>query len=342
MIMRILGIETSCDETGIAIYDSDLGILSNELYSQIDLHSKYGGVVPELASRDHLSKIIPLIEDALTKSQLKKTDIDAIAYTAGPGLVGALMVGATVASGLAFSWGIPAIPIHHMEGHLLAPMLEDNKPSYPFVCLLVSGGHTMLVEVLDFGTYNILGESVDDAAGEAFDKTAKIMGLGYPGGPQISKLAELSLIEDDSYPRPMTNKSGLDFSFSGLKTHTANIVNKSSKDQLALANIANAFQRAVVDTLMIKSKRALKLTGHSRLVIAGGVSANKYLRTAAQKMMSEINGEVFYPRHEYCTDNGAMIAYVGFERFKRKIYNENDLSVRVYPRYPLDKLSQFS
>ena len=335
--MRILGIETSCDETGIAVYDDEQGLLSHELYSQVKLHADYGGVVPELASRDHVRKIIPLIEKALSDANTTPKDIDGVAFTQGPGLIGALLVGSSVGRSLAYAWNVPAVGVHHMEGHLLAPMLEENAPSFPFVALLVSGGHSMLVNVKGIGQYEVLGESVDDAAGEAFDKTAKLLGLDYPGGPLLAKLAEKGEPGHYKFPRPMTDKPGLDFSFSGLKTFAANTIRASDGSDQAKANIAFAFQEAVVDTLMIKCKRALKQTGMKRLVIAGGVSANQMLRQKMTVLMNELHGEVFYPSLAYCTDNGAMIAYAGMQRLKANEVLE--LSSQAKPRWPLDTLN---
>lgn len=334
--MRILGIETSCDETGVAIYDDNAGLLANQLYSQIKLHADYGGVVPELASRDHVKKTVPLIQAALKEAGLTPSDIDGVAYTAGPGLVGALLVGATVGRSLAMAWGVPAVAVHHMEGHLLAPMLEDNPPPFPFVALLVSGGHTQLIRVDGVGRYQLLGESIDDAAGEAFDKTAKLMGLDYPGGPLLAKLAEQGTPGRFVFPRPMTDRPGLDFSFSGLKTFAANTIHKERNDPQTRADIAHAFQQAVVDTLAIKCRRALKETGFKRLVIAGGVSANQELRRQLAEMMQSIGGEVYYPRTAFCTDNGAMIAYAGMLRLKNKEFQ--DLSVSARPRWPMNEL----
>lgn len=334
--MRILGIETSCDETGIAIFDDEKGLLAHELYSQVKLHADYGGVVPELASRDHVKKTIPLVKAALKSAGLTPADLDGVAYTAGPGLVGALLVGATIGRSLAYAWDLPAVAVHHMEGHLLAPMLEENAPEFPFVALLVSGGHTMMVEVKGIGEYQILGESIDDAAGEAFDKTAKLMGLDYPGGPLLSKMAENGTPGRFTFPRPMTDRPGLDFSFSGLKTFAANTIRSNGDDEQTRADIAFAFQEAVVDTLAIKCKRALKQTGLKRLVIAGGVSANKDLRQELEKLMKGMKGEVFYPRTEFCTDNGAMIAYAGMQRLKNK--ELMDLGVKAFPRWPIDQL----
>ncbi|WP_386695697.1 tRNA (adenosine(37)-N6)-threonylcarbamoyltransferase complex transferase subunit TsaD [Lonepinella sp. MS14435] len=342
--MKILGIETSCDETGVAIYDEQQGLIANQLYSQIDLHADYGGVVPELASRDHIRKTLPLIQQALQQANLTAQDIDGIAYTAGPGLVGALLVGATIARSLAYAWNIPAIGVHHMEGHLLAPMLElpENRPQFPFVALLVSGGHTQLVQVEGVGCYQLLGESIDDAAGEAFDKTAKLLGLDYPGGAALSRLAEKGTTGRFVFPKPMTDRPGLDFSFSGLKTAAANTINQLIKQQGELseqdkADIAHAFQTSVVDTLAIKCKRALKQTGYNRLVIAGGVSANRQLRQGLQQLMQQLKGQVFYPAPQFCTDNGAMIAYVGFLRLKNG--EQSDLAIEVKPRWAMTELA---
>ncbi len=334
--MRVLGIETSCDETGIAVYDDKAGLLANQLYSQVKSHADYGGVVPELASRDHVRKTVPLIQAALKEANLSAKDIDAVAYTAGPGLVGALLVGATIGRALAFAWGVPAVPVHHMEGHLLAPMLEENAPEFPFVALLVSGGHTQLISVTGIGEYLLLGESVDDAAGEAFDKTAKLLGLDYPGGPMLSRMAQQGTVGRFTFPRPMTDRPGLDFSFSGLKTFAANTIRANGDDDQTRADIARAFEDAVVDTLAIKSKRALDQTGFKRLVIAGGVSANQTLRLKLADMMQKRGGEVFYARPEFCTDNGAMIAYAGMVRLRSNLNSE--LSVSVRPRWPLSEL----
>lgn len=335
--MRILGIETSCDETGVAIYDDEKGILANQLYSQIKLHADYGGVVPELASRDHVRKTVPLIQSALKQAQMTPKNLDGVAYTAGPGLVGALMVGATVGRALAFAWQLPAVPVHHMEGHLLAPMLEAHSPAFPFVALLVSGGHTQLISVTGIGEYNLLGESIDDAAGEAFDKTAKLLGLDYPGGPMLSKIAQQGRVGRFVFPRPMTDRPGLDFSFSGLKTFAANTIYKNGNDAQTCADIARAFEEAVVDTLIIKCKRALEQTGFKRLVMAGGVSANQTLRLRLADVMYQRGGEVFYARPEFCTDNGAMIAYAGMVRLKSGA--NADLSISVRPRWPLAELA---
>jgi N6-L-threonylcarbamoyladenine synthase len=335
--MRILGIETSCDETGIAIYDDKQGLLSHELYSQVKLHADYGGVVPELASRDHVRKIIPLIEKAMADANTTPNELDGVAFTQGPGLVGALLVGSSVGRSLAYAWQVPAVGVHHMEGHLLAPMLEAEAPEMPFVALLVSGGHSMLVKVEGIGQYEVLGESIDDAAGEAFDKTAKLLGLDYPGGPLLAKLAEKGEPGHYKFPRPMTDRPGLDFSFSGLKTFAANTIRDCDGNEQTHANIAYAFQEAVIDTLIIKCKRALKQTGMKRLVIAGGVSANTMLRTQMKSLMTSMQGQVFYPSLAYCTDNGAMIAYAGMQRLKAG--ETLALSAKAKPRWPLDSLT---
>jgi N6-L-threonylcarbamoyladenine synthase len=335
---KILGIETSCDETGIAIYDEQKGIIAHQLYSQVAMHGEYGGVVPELASRDHVRKIIPLVDASLKEANITPEQLSAVAYTQGPGLIGALLVGATIGQSLAYAWQLPSIGIHHLEGHLLAPMLEGEKPEYPFLALLVSGGHTLLVSVKALGDYEIIGESIDDAAGEAFDKTAKIMGLDYPGGPILAKLAEKGQDQTMRFPRPMTDRPGLDFSFSGLKTFAANKIAASDGSEQSKADIAKAFQDAVVDTLAIKCKRALKQTGATSLVVAGGVSANISLREKLAKLMRDIGGKAYYPRHEYCTDNGAMIAYAGYCHFKQgEILKPNKYPVKVYPRWPLSE-----
>ncbi|OUR65648.1 tRNA (adenosine(37)-N6)-threonylcarbamoyltransferase complex transferase subunit TsaD [Methylophaga sp. 42_25_T18] len=333
--MRVLGIESSCDETGIALYDTEKGLVAHALFSQVAMHAEYGGVVPELASRDHIRKTLPLIDQVLTQAQLQRTDIDAVAYTAGPGLVGALLVGTAIGRSLAWALDIPAIAINHMEGHLLSPLLEDNPPDFPFVSLLVSGGHTLLVEVQAVGQYKLLGESIDDAVGEAFDKTAKMLGLDYPGGPVLAKLAEQGIADKYEFPRPMTNRPGLDFSFSGLKTFAMNTWRDSSQTEQDKANIALAFQTAAIETLAIKCKRALKQTSLSTLVVAGGVSANKALRTRLSAMPT-IN--VYYPRPEFCSDNGAMIAFAGAMR-SAGLEQAEKPSFSARPRWPLDELS---
>jgi len=334
--MRVLGIETSCDETGIAIYDGEKGLLSHVLYSQIAIHADYGGVVPELASRDHIRKTLPLIKEALQQAGVSAESIDGVAYTAGPGLSGALLVGASIGRSLAMAWGKPALAVHHMEGHLLAPMLEAHAPQFPFIALLVSGGHTQLVRVDGIGQYQLLGESVDDAAGEAFDKTAKLMGLDYPGGPLLAKLAVSGDAKKYKFPRPMTDRPGLDFSFSGLKTAASNVIAAQGNTPQVQADIAASFQQAVVDTLVFKCQRALIETGLNRLVVAGGVSANTSLREQLQLLLTKMKGEVFYPRKEFCTDNGAMIAFAGYQRLNAG--QQQDLSIGVTPRWPMTDL----
>jgi N6-L-threonylcarbamoyladenine synthase len=341
--MRVLGIETSCDETGVAIYDGDAGLLAHQVHSQVDLHAAYGGVVPELASRDHIRKLTPMIRLVMAEADTAPVDLDGIAYTAGPGLVGALLVGAGLGRSLAWGWGIPAVGVHHMEGHLLAPLLEDPAPAFPFVALLVSGGHTQLVEVAKIGRYRLLGESVDDAAGEAFDKTAKILGLPYPGGPVLAKLAEQGEAGRYVFPRPMTDRPGLDFSFSGLKTFALNAVRKELQarpdTEQAKADIARAFEDAVVETLAIKCRRAVAAAGVNRLVLAGGVSANRRLRARMSAMMDERGGRAFYPRPELCTDNGAMIAFAGHQRLVSG--QQEPLAFTAIPRWPLEELPAF-
>ncbi|AKS40669.1 tRNA (adenosine(37)-N6)-threonylcarbamoyltransferase complex transferase subunit TsaD [Wenzhouxiangella marina] len=328
-MQSILGIESSCDETGVAIYRPDGGIVAELVYTQAD-HAAYGGVVPELASRDHVRKLPGMIRELLDQASLSPDELGAVAYTAGPGLAGALLVGASTGVALARALDIPAIAVHHMEGHLLSPLLEANAPAFPFLALLVSGGHTMLVEVAGLGRYRLLGETLDDAAGEAFDKTARLLGLGYPGGPEVARLAEQGDPERFDFPRPMVNRPGLDFSFSGLKTHTRELVERSEKADHA--DIAAGFERAVVDTLVIKCKRALKQARLKRLVIAGGVSANQRLRQALDRALP---GQVFYPRPSLCTDNGAMIAHAGWYR---RHEGRRDGLIAVRPRWPLEEL----
>lgn len=341
--MRVLGIETSCDETGVAVYDGDSGLLGHEVYSQIALHADYGGVVPELASRDHVRKLAPMVRQLLARLDLTADAIDGIAYTSGPGLAGALLVGAAFARSLAWAWGVPALGMHHMEGHLLAPMLEDDQPAFPFVALLVSGGHTQLVRVDAVGDYSLLGESVDDAAGEAFDKTAKLLGLGYPGGPALAALAQQGDPARFRFPRPMTDRPGLDFSFSGLKTFALTTLNQQtalcSPEALGQlhADVARAFEDAVVDTLAIKCRRAVEQTGCRALVMAGGVSANRTLRARADTLMAELGGRAYYPRAELCTDNGAMIAYAGWQRLKSG--QHDGLAFGIRPRWPMQELA---
>ncbi len=340
--MKVLGIETSCDETGVAIYDSEHGLLADTLYSQVKMHAEYGGVVPELASRDHIRKLLPLVSETLKEANLSSQDIDAVAYTAGPGLIGALMVGASTGRAMAMAWGVPAIGVHHMEGHLLAPMLEESPPVFPFVALLVSGGHTQLVKVTAIGQYELLGESLDDAAGEAFDKAAKMMGLDYPGGPLVAKLAEQGDRTRFRFPRPMTDRPGLDFSFSGLKTFTLNTVNEHKVDGVLAdqtrADIAAAFEDAVVETLTIKCKRALQQTGLKQLIIAGGVSANQRLRDRLESMVAKEHAALFYARPKFCTDNGAMIAYAGCQRLLAG--QSSDLVIEAKPRWAMDLLER--
>jgi len=334
--MKVLGIETSCDETGVAVYDSDTGLLAHILHSQADMHAEYGGVVPELASRDHIRRIIPLLRSVLHDAGLESDQLDGIAYTAGPGLIGALLVGVATGRSLAYGWNIPAVAVHHMEAHLLAPMLEKAPPDFPFIALLVSGGHTQLVQVNQPGDYVMLGESLDDAAGEAFDKTAKMLGLGYPGGPALSALADQGNPNRFQFPRPMTDRPGLDFSFSGLKTMAVNTIRAEPDDPQTRADIARSFVDAVVDTLAIKCQRAMQATAIRTLIAAGGVSANRQLRFELQKRVSAMGGEVYFPRLEFCTDNGAMIAYAGC--LKLQAGNTESLAFFARPRWPMDDL----
>lgn len=335
--MRVLGIETSCDETGVAIYDEQHGILTERLYSQVGLHKEFGGVVPELASRDHVLRLLPLIDEVLAEANCSKDDIDGIAYTEGPGLVGALMVGAATAKSLGFVWQKPVVGVHHMEGHLLAPLLEQEQPSFPLVALLVSGGHTQLVLVNAIGDYQLLGESLDDAAGEAFDKAAKMLGLSYPGGPAIAKAAEKGDATRFDFPRPMVGKPGLDFSFSGIKTFTLTLVESLGElTEQDIADVAASFQAAMVDTLTIKCKRALKQTGVKQLIIAGGVSANQELRKSLDAMAHKQKAKLFYARPALCTDNGAMIAFAGCKRLAAGQSANEGIAVR--PRWPLSEL----
>lgn len=336
---KVLGIESSCDETGIAIYDTELGLLAESLYSQIDLHRQYGGVVPELASRDHLRKIIPLIDECLIKAQLQLSDLDAIAYTAGPGLNGALLVGATVANTLALANNLPVISVHHLEGHLLSPLLSQDKPETPFMALLVSGGHSQLIAVNAIGDYKIIGDTLDDAAGEAFDKTAKMLGLPYPGGKYI---AELALTGNETYklPRPMLHSGDLTMSFSGLKTAVLTLINNLKADGIAiegqvLADIAKSIEEAITDVLLKKSLSAIQQTGMKRLVVSGGVSANLTLRRKFDEMANKNNCQMYYPPLALCTDNGAMIALAGAIRYTSGVH---DYNYTVYPRWDLSSL----
>lgn len=334
--MLVLGIETSCDETGIALYDSERGLLAHAIHSQIELQAPYGGVVPELASRDHSRRALPMIQKVLQDANLTGTDINGVVYTKGPGLVGALMVGAMLGRSLAFGWGVPAIGVHHLEGHLLAPFLEPDPPIFPFLALLVSGGHTELVNVKAFGRYEVIGDTLDDAVGEAFDKTARLLGLSYPGGAALAKMAEQGDPKRFHFPRPMIDRPGLDFSFSGLKTFALNTVEKCGNDAQTQADIARAFEDAVVDTLTIKCKRALQQTGLKRLVVAGGVGANVSLRQSLHTLCEKHHATLYFPRQEFCTDNGAMIAYVGCQRLLAG--EKADLSVNVRPRWGLEEL----
>jgi len=339
--MRVLGIETSCDETGVAIYDSEQGLLGDALYSQVEMHAVYGGVIPELASRDHIRKTLPMVRQLLAEQTIDPASIDGIAYTAGPGLMGALLVGAALGRSLALAWGVPAIGVHHMEGHLLAPMLEDEPPEFPFVALLVSGGHTQLVAVHGIGRYRLLGESLDDAAGEAFDKVGKMLGLAYPGGPRVAALAGKGTPGRFKFPRPMVNRPGLDFSFSGLKTHVRTTLEELQRSSQGLsdqdrADVALAFEEAVVQTLVIKCRRALEATGLPTLIIAGGVSANQRLRQQLRAMMGARQGRLYYAQPRFCTDNGAMIAYAGCQRLMAGQQQGLEISVRA--RWPLESL----
>ncbi|MGM0563013.1 MAG: tRNA (adenosine(37)-N6)-threonylcarbamoyltransferase complex transferase subunit TsaD [Pseudomonadota bacterium] len=336
--MRVLGVESSCDETGLALYDSDAGLLSHALHSQVAVHAEYGGVVPELASRDHILRLTPLLRQVLAGAGLGSGDIDAVAYTAGPGLMGALLTGASMARSLAWSLQVPALGLHHMEGHLLAPMLEDQPPGFPFLALLVSGGHTMLVAVEGVGRYRRLGESLDDAAGEAFDKSAQLLGLGYPGGPALARAAEAGDPARYPFPRPMVDRPGLDFSFSGLKTAVLTAVRQVGEAGLASerAHLAASFQAAVVDVLAIKARRALKETGLKTLVVAGGVGANQALRQRLAEEAERCGAQVRYPRIEFCTDNGAMMAYAGAQRL---LAGECEgLAVSARPRWDMEAL----
>jgi len=338
--MNVLGIETSCDETGVAVYDTALrgsaALRAQALYSQVALHAEYGGVVPELASRDHVRKLLPLIRQTLDEANLRLDELDGVAYTAGPGLAGALLVGAGVARALAWALAIPAIAVHHMEGHLLAPLLEDDPPQPPFIALLVSGGHTQLMDVQAIGQYQLLGQTLDDAAGEAFDKTAKLLGLPYPGGPQLAQLAKDGRAEKFTFSRPMTDRPGLDFSFSGLKTQVLLAWRDSDQSPQTRADIARGFEEAVIDTLVLKCQRALAATGHKTLIVAGGVGANQRLRRQLQRMVEQKNSRVYFPRPELCTDNGAMIAFAGALRLQAG--QRSPLAVSVYPRWEMTAL----
>lgn len=332
--MRILGIESSCDETGVAVYDGKAGLIANVLHSQVKTHQIYGGVVPELASRDHVSFMVPLVDAALKKANTSKHELSGVAYTAGPGLIGALLVGASFAKSFAYALNIPSLGIHHLEAHILAAQMETPSLQFPFIALLVSGGHCQLIEVKALGQYILLGDTLDDAVGEAFDKTAKLMGIAYPGGPVLAKLADTCQQTSYRFPRPMTDRPGLDFSFSGLKTAALMAWNASSRDEHAQLEIAKAFQDAVIETLLIKCQRAVTQTGCNKLVVAGGVGANLSLRNALTAWISSVQGEVFFPALEYCTDNGAMVAYAGYLRMKQGEC-DNEPGVVVRARWPL-------
>jgi N6-L-threonylcarbamoyladenine synthase len=334
--MLVLGIETSCDETGIALYDTERGLLGHALHTQVAMHADYGGVVPELASRDHIRRVLPLTQHVLHSANARLQDIDAVAYTQGPGLAGALMVGASIGASLAYGLGIPAIGVHHLEGHLLSPLLSDPAPTFPFVALLVSGGHTQLMQVTDIGHYELLGETVDDAAGEAFDKSAKLLGLGYPGGPALAKLAMNGNAERFKLPRPMVNSGDLNFSFSGLKTAVLTVTKKETLNEQGRADLAASTQAAIVDVLAEKSLQALAQTGAKRLIVAGGVGANQRLRERLTREATEKNLEVFYPALEFCTDNGAMIALAGALRLQAGAVGSTSFGVK--PRWDLESL----
>ncbi|HET8693011.1 MAG TPA: tRNA (adenosine(37)-N6)-threonylcarbamoyltransferase complex transferase subunit TsaD [Steroidobacteraceae bacterium] len=334
--MRVLGIETSCDETAAAVYDGAQGLLANRVFSQVELHRAHGGVVPELASREHIARLLPLVEAALAEAGIAPQAIDGIAYTAGPGLVGALLVGGCLARSLGYAWDVPVVGVHHLEGHLLAPALEPDAPGFPFLALQVSGGHTMLVEVAGVGRYRVLGETQDDAAGEAFDKTAKLLGLGYPGGPALAALAERGRPGVFEFPRPMLDRPGLDFSFSGLKTAVVVAVRGLALDDAARADVARGFEDAMVDTLVAKSMRALRTTGLGTLVVAGGVGANTRLRGALAQAAAGAGARVVFPRPEFCTDNAAMIALAGHHRLAAG--EREGLAVRALARWPLEEL----
>lgn len=334
---RVLGIETSCDETGVAIYDPEQGLLAHRLFSQVDMHADYGGVVPELASRDHIRKLVPLVREVMQAAGCTADDIAGVAYTAGPGLAGALLTGALMARSLAYAWGVPAVPVHHMEGHLLAPLLEPDPPQFPFVALLVSGGHTQLMRVDGIGRYSLLGESIDDAAGEAFDKVAKMLGLNYPGGPEVSRLAQQGNDKAFAFPRPMMDRPGLDFSFSGLKTAVLTAQMQTPAYDNKMVDICASFEAAAVDTLIRKCLRAMKQTGLKRIVLAGGVSANRRLRRDLALALQPLGGQAFYPAPEFCTDNGAMIAFAGSQRLRAG--EQVGLGVSVRARWPMTELA---
>ena len=334
--MRILAIESSCDESAAAILDAERGLLAHELFSQIELHRVYGGVVPELASRDHVRRLLPLIREVLAKGGTSAGDLHGVAYTAGPGLIGALLTGASLARSLAYAWGVPALGVHHLEGHLLAPLLEPDPPPFPHVALLVSGGHTMLIEVRAIGSYRLLGETRDDAAGEAFDKTAKLLGLPYPGGPELARLAERGRPGTFTFPRPMLDRPGLEFSFSGLKTAVVHALRGREVTDVVRADVAQGVQLSIVETLTAKAMRALEETGLDALVVSGGVSANRSLRTRLAEAARREGARVYYPRIEFCTDNAAMIAVAGLARLKAGQHDGLDIQARA--RWPLESL----
>jgi N6-L-threonylcarbamoyladenine synthase len=343
--LTVLGVESSCDESAVALYDTSAGLLGHHLYSQIELHQVYGGVVPELASRDHIRKIVPLIKQLLievSEQQNQTVKVDAIAYTQGPGLMGALLTGSAIAASLAFAWKVPALGVHHMEGHLLAPMLEANPPAFPFIALLISGGHSQIIRVDNIGQYELLGDTLDDAAGEAFDKTAKMLGLGYPGGPIVSKFALSGDPNRYQFPRPMLDRPGLDMSFSGPKTFSLNTwqnaVKQGDDTDQTRADICRAFELAVAETLTVKCKRALIATGMNRLVVSGGVSANRAIRASLTELMQQRGGEAYFPRLEFCTDNAAMIAFAGAQRLQAGQRNPT-LNFSAKARWPLDQLN---
>lgn len=334
--MRVLALESSCDESAAAVLDADAGLLAHELFSQVELHRVYGGVVPELASRDHVQRLLPLVNSALARARTAPSDLHGVAYTAGPGLIGALLTGASLARSLAYAWGIPALGVHHLEGHLLAPLLEKDAPPFPHVALLVSGGHTLLIEVAAIGSYRVLGASRDDAAGEAFDKTAKLLGLPYPGGPQLAQLALQGAAGAFTFPRPMLDRAGLEFSFSGLKTAVLHAVRGRTLTDTLRADVARAVEEAIVATLTAKALRALEFTGLNVLVVSGGVSANRALRERLAAALEAHGGRVYFPRLEFCTDNAAMIAVAGLKRLQAG--QHDGLAIRAQAQWPLESL----
>jgi N6-L-threonylcarbamoyladenine synthase len=335
--MRILALESSCDESAVAVFDAVQGLLAHRVFSQIELHRAYGGVVPELASRDHVQRLLPLVRDTLADAGTNSTQLAGVAYTAGPGLIGALLTGAALGRSLAYAWGVPAVAVHHLEGHLLAPLLEPEAPPFPHLALLVSGGHTLLIDVAEPGAYRVLGDTRDDAAGEAFDKSAKLLGLPYPGGPQLAQLAAQGDPQAFDFPRPMLDRPGLEFSFSGLKTAVALAVRAAPIDRSQHAHIAASAEAAIVDTLVAKTVRAVESTGREALVVTGGVSANRMLRAALERAAERAGVRVFYPRLEFCTDNAAMIAVAGLARLKAGAHEP--LAVRARAQWPLTELA---